>query len=75
MVTIHGDIEDAKLFPKNGPKGTYSHFWMSRADQSLNNTIPKICSAASFVEIRSPSFVLFPMMNPISNSKSNRPEA
>lgn len=30
-VTTQGDIVVPKLFPKNGPKGTYSQAWISRA--------------------------------------------
>ena len=31
--------------PRNGPSGTYSHAWMSRALQSLTSTTPKTWSA------------------------------
>ena len=31
MGTTHGEMVVPKLFPRNGPRGTYSHFWMSRA--------------------------------------------
>lgn len=31
MVTTHGEMVVPKLFPRNGPRGTYSHCWMSRA--------------------------------------------
>ena len=31
--------------PRNGPSGTYSKDWMSRADQSLRRTTPKTWSA------------------------------
>jgi rhamnose utilization protein RhaD (predicted bifunctional aldolase and dehydrogenase) len=31
-----------KFLAKNGPSGTYSHFWISRADQSLNRHKPKM---------------------------------
>ena len=33
--TTQGETEVAKDLPRNGPSGTYSHAWMSRADQSL----------------------------------------
>ncbi len=46
--TTHGEMEVAKLFPPRfGPRGTYSHAWMSRADQSFTTTAPKTCSANS----------------------------
>ena len=32
----------AKFLALNGPSGWYSHFWMSRADQSLTSTRPKM---------------------------------
>lgn len=32
IVTTHGEIVVPKLFPKKGPNGTYSHFWMSLAE-------------------------------------------
>jgi hypothetical protein len=41
-VTTHGEMTEPKLFDKNGPSGTYSHFWISRADKSLKITIPKM---------------------------------
>jgi hypothetical protein len=31
IVTIQGETVVPKLLPKNGPSGTYSHFWISRA--------------------------------------------
>lgn len=31
MGTTHGEMVVPKLFPRNGPRGTYSHCWMSRA--------------------------------------------
>ncbi len=42
MVTTQGEIEVAKFLARNGPSGTYSQAWMSRADQSLTSTIPKM---------------------------------
>ena len=45
--TIHGEIEVANDLPRNGPSGTYSQRWMSRALQSLTSTKPKMCSRAS----------------------------
>ena len=40
-------IEVAKDFPRNGPSGTYSQAWMSRADQSFTSTAPNTCSVKS----------------------------
>lgn len=34
-VTIQGEMVVAKFFAVNGPSGTYSHFWMSRAMKNL----------------------------------------
>src|SRR3954471_23460770 len=42
IVTIHGEIDVPKFFARNGPSGTYSHFWMSRALQSFTSTMPKM---------------------------------
>ena len=39
------EIEVGNDLPRNGPSGTYSHAWMSRALQSLTSTTPKTCSA------------------------------
>lgn len=36
MVTIHGEIDVPQFFARNGPSGTYSHFWMSRAKTEGN---------------------------------------
>src|SRR5699024_11721607 len=41
MGTTHGEMDVAKLLPRNGPNGTYSHARMSRADQSLTMTSPQ----------------------------------
>lgn len=38
MGTTHGEMVVPKLFPRNGPRGTYSHFWMSRATQERGQT-------------------------------------
>ena len=69
-VTIQGETEDAKFLPKKGPKGTYSHFWISLALQSLKRTSPKIYSSASSIGIGSPKSLASVVMNAISNSKS-----
>ncbi len=42
MGTTQGEMVVAKFFAKKGPRGTYSHFWMSRALQSFINTMPKM---------------------------------
>lgn len=34
MGTTHGEIVVPKFFPKNGPRGTYSHAWMSLAEET-----------------------------------------
>jgi hypothetical protein len=39
--TTQGEIEVWNDLPRNGPSGTVSHAWMSRADQSLTRTRPK----------------------------------
>ena len=72
IVTIHGDIVDAKLLPKNGPRGTYSHPCISLALQSLNITLPKMCSSAFFMFMGSPRFVCLPIIKAISSSISSR---
>src|SRR5690606_17067253 len=69
-VTIQGDIDEAKLFAKNGPKCTYSHFWMFLADQSLKRTNPKMYSSASLTGIDSPKSLASVVIKAISNSKS-----
>ncbi len=40
MVTIQGEMLVAKLLARNGPRGWYSHAWMSRADQSFSRHTP-----------------------------------
>ena len=45
------ETEVAKDLPRNGPSGTYSQAWMSRADQSLRPTTPKTWSAKSSAAI------------------------
>src|SRR5690606_38258293 len=61
--TTHGEIEVAKLLPRNGPSGTYSQDWMSRADQSLTSTTPKTRSANSSQGTGSPRAEPVPMTN------------
>ena len=43
--TTHGEIDVWNDLPRNGPSGTVSHAWMSRADQSLTSTTPNTWSA------------------------------
>ncbi len=62
----------ANDLPRNGPSGTYSHAWMSRADQSLTRTAPKTWSGNSPTRTRDPSAVGTPTTNPTSASTSSR---
>ncbi len=71
MGTTHGDMVLAKFLARNGPSGMYSHFWISRALQSLRMTIPKSFSLASLIGILVPSLFPWPRNNPISSSKSS----
>src|SRR5690606_32824797 len=71
MVTIQGEMEDAKFFARNGPSGTYSQVWISRALQSLNRTRPKIYSSASSIGIGSPRELPSVVINAISSSQSS----
>src|SRR5690606_25965757 len=73
-VTIQGEMDEAKFFAKNGPRGTYSHFWISRALQSLKSTNPKMYSSASFTGIGSPSALASVVIKAISSSKSTNLE-
>ena len=66
------EIEVAKLFPRNGPSGTYSQAWMSRALQSLTRTTPKTCSRNADVGTGSPSVLGTPTTKPSSSSMSRR---
>ena len=71
-MTTHGLIEVANALAWNGPSGTYSHCWMSRALQSLRITKPKIISSACFSLSISPIADACPTTTPISSSKSSR---
>ncbi len=62
----------ANDLPRNGPSGTYSQAWMSRADQSLSRVRPKTWSANASVPTRSPSRVGAPTTKPSSASMSSR---
>src|SRR5882757_8747651 len=74
-VTIHGLIEVANALAWNGPSGTYSHCWISRALQSLSSTKPKIIASACCSVSISPIFDGCPTTKPISSSKSSRLQA
>ena len=62
--TTQGDTDVAKLLPRCGPSGTYSHACRSRADQSLTSTAPKTCSAKASTGIGAPSGVPTPTTKP-----------
>ena len=70
--TTHGEIDVANDLPRNGPSGTYSKRWMSRALQSLTSTNPKMCSRAALVSIEVPSTLPVPVTKPSSSSMSSR---
>lgn len=40
MVTTQGEMVVPKLLLRNGPRGTYSHFWMSRARKEKLKAMP-----------------------------------
>ena len=62
-----------KFLAPKGPRGTYSHFWMSLALQSFMSTMPKILSCAEAAGMGSPrSFAGPPMKKAASSSKSRR---
>src|SRR4051812_36988258 len=67
-VTTHGDIVVAKLLARKGPRGWYSHDWMSRADQSLTRQMPKMWSSASAIGIGELSSLPRPTKKPTSAS-------
>ena len=69
-VTTQGETVVPKFLARNGPSGTYSHFWISRALQSLTRTMPKRCAGASPTGTGRPSSLPGPTKTPISNSKS-----
>jgi hypothetical protein len=68
--TIQGEILDPKFFPLNGPRGTYSHFWISLALQSFKSTNPKICDAALEMGMGSPRVLGVQRKAPSSSSMS-----
>ena len=67
-----GEIEVANDLPRNGPSGTYSQAWMSRADQSLSPTTPKTWSANASTATGSPWADGAPTTKPSSASMSSR---
>lgn len=60
-VTTQGDMVVAKFLPLNGPSGTASHFWMSRALQSFMMTMPKTWSSAFLMGMLDPCSLPGPM--------------
>src|SRR3954451_9509451 len=64
--------EVANDLPRNGPRGTYSHAWMSRADQSLRPVTPKTWSASPANGTAEPSSDGAPTTKPSSASMSSR---
>ena len=55
LVTIHGEMDVAKLLAKKGPNGAASQACISLADQSFRIHIPKKYSSACVIEIGVPS--------------------
>ena len=74
-MTIQGLIEVANALAWNGPSGTYSHCWISRALQSFKSVKPKIISSACRSLSISPIGDGCPITTPISSSKSSRLQA
>ena len=73
MVTTQGEMEVPRFLAPKGPRGIYSHFWMSLADQSFIRTIPKMCLSASWAVMESPMGGQSPpTKKAISSSKSIR---
>ena len=68
MVTIHGEIVEAKFLARKGPSGWYSQAWMSRADQSFRMHRPNTCDSASASAMRSPWALPVPTKMPSSSS-------
>lgn len=68
---IQALMEVPKFLPRNGPRGTYSQDWISRALQSLQSTMPNRCSSTVVMVMGSPKAVLPPTKNPTSISMSS----
>ncbi|SCD30797.1 hypothetical protein GA0115236_10063 [Streptomyces sp. IgraMP-1] len=64
----------AKDLPRNGPSGTYSHAWMSRADQSLSRQSPKTWSRYASSGTARPRSEPTPTTKPTSASMSSLTE-
>ena len=67
-MTTQFEIEVPKFLARNGPSGWYSHFWMSRADQSFTSTKPKMWLQASRTSMRVPGSLRRPTKKPTSSS-------
>ena len=66
------EIDVAKDLPRNGPSGTYSQAWMSRALQSLSSTTPKMWSLrVADRDTDVPSWLGWPTTKPTSHSMSS----
>ncbi len=65
------ETDVAKDLPRNGPSGTYSHAWRSRADQSLSRKRPKTCSRKPFSGTGAPCAEGTPTTKPTSASMSS----
>ena len=73
MVTTQGEMEVPRFLAPKGPRGMYSHFWMSLADQSFMRTMPKMYLSASWAVMESPMGGQSPpTKKAISSSKSIR---
>src|ERR1022692_4839190 len=70
--TTQGDTVVPKDLLRNGPSGTYSQDWMSRADQSLTRHTPNTCSVNLLAGTGSPGWLGTPTTKPSSASKSSR---
>src|ERR1700733_1220469 len=69
--STHGEIVVPNDLPRNGPRGTDSHAWMSLADQSLTRHTPNTCSVKRSTVTGSPSTDSAPTTKPSSASKSS----
>ena len=67
-VTTQGDTVEAKFLARKGPRGWYSHAWMSRADQSFKRQKPATCAVARSIGMGSPSALPGPIHTPSSSS-------
>lgn len=67
----HAETDVAKDLPRNGPSGTYSHAWMSRADQSFSRNRPKTWSSKDARSTGLPRADGVPTTKPTSASMSS----